>query len=362
MKGIAEEIEETYGSISRLKRQKLIVGKCYVKESTRTVFFLVTRKHYDDTPSYDNLQNCLKDLQRQCRKLKVNSLALPKYGAGFDKLDWCQVAEIINKILIKNKTLCTVYLNKSAPNKNDLEENLDVNSKIKKLQRNDNVIREMTKTVKSGKNKSFVLENDVLLKIRKGRNNRIFKQLVVPDILKEDILKLCHDNFTGAHLGEKKTWVKLNNRFYWPNSYSDTINYVKACTVCACMKDPPVNKAPLHPIKDFAVPFDKVRVDILELSKTNARNKYVVVFTDYLTKWVESFPLKNQTAESVARILINEIVTRHSAPKELLSDQGQNFMSRLIKEVCNYFNVDKINTAPYNPKCDGLTEIQKNFV
>ena len=47
---------------------------------------------------------------------------------------------------------------------------------------------------------------------------------------------------------------------------------------------------------------------------------------------------------------------RHSAPRELLSDQGANFMSKLNKDVCKYFEIKKINTTPYNPKCDGLTE------
>ena len=62
------------------------------------------------------------------------------------------------------------------------------------------------------------------------------------------------------------------------------------------------------------------------------------------------------TAETIAKIFINEIITRHSAPSELLSDQGANFMSRLVQSVCNYFKINKINTAPYNPKCDGLVE------
>jgi len=97
-------------------------------------------------------------------------------------------------------------------------------------------------------------------------------------------------------------------------------------------------------------------MDILELSTTNSGNKYALVFTDYLTKWVEAFPLRDQTAESIAKIFINEIVSRHSAPRELLSDRGTNFMSKLISSVTNYFKINKIQTTPYNPKCDGLTE------
>lgn len=80
------------------------------------------------------------------------------------------------------------------------------------------------------------------------------------------------------------------------------------------------------------------------------------MFTDYLTKWVEAFPMRDTKAETVAKIFINEIITRHSAPSKLLSDQGQNFLSNLIKSICEYFKINKIQTAPYNPKCDGLVE------
>lgn len=179
---------------------------------------------------------------------------------------------------------------------------------------------------------------------------------MVPQSIKKDILQLCHDNFTGAHLGHKKTWIKLSNRFYWPNSYSEVKNYVESCEVCAKIKSPPPNRAELKPITDFSKPFDMVAVDILELSTTSSGNKYVVVFTDYLTKWVEAFPLRNMTSDSIAKVFINEIISRHSAPSKLLSDQGRNFLSDLIKSICNYFKINKVQTAPYNPKCDGLVE------
>ena len=64
------------------------------------------------------------------------------------------------------------------------------------------------------------------------------------------------------------------------------------------MKDPTPNRERLKPILDFDKPFDIVGMDILELSRTSSGKKYVLVFKDYLTKWVEAFPLKNMTAET----------------------------------------------------------------
>jgi predicted aspartyl protease len=355
LRGISDELTNKYGDISSLKRQKLKVGTCLVWQGKRALLYLITRKHESNKSSYEMFNTCLKHLSDRCQELKINKLGFPKYSAGLDKLKWNQVEESIDKILVKKGFECKVYLgNKEST---DIEqEDLDMNCKIKKMQKQDKEIRKLVSETMLNHNKGFVIENGILFKIRKGRHQKIFKQLVVPEALKEDVLKVCHDNFTGAHLGEKKTWVKLNNRFYWKDAYKQTINYVRSCNVCSCLKNPPTTRAYLKPIVDFQNPFDKIGVDILELSRSNTGNKYVVVFTDYLTKWVEAFPMTNMRADTIAKIFVNEIISRHAAPKELLSDQGANFLSNLVKEVCNYFKVKKINTAPYNPKCDGLVE------
>jgi hypothetical protein len=61
-------------------------------------------------------------------------------------------------------------------------------------------------------------------------------------------------------------------------------------------------------------------------------------------------------ATTVAKILVDEIISRHSAPKKLLSDQGRDFLANIVKELCNYFKTKKIQTTPYHPQTNGLTE------
>ena len=70
-------------------------------------------------------------------------------------------------------------------------------------------------------------------------------------------------------------------------------------------------------------------VDILQLPKTARGNRYVIVFIDYLTKWVEVFSLKDQTALTVARTLVVEIVPRHGIPRELLLDHVHTTNTKL---------------------------------
>ena len=49
-------------------------------------------------------------------------------------------------------------------------------------------------------------------------------------------------------------------------------------------------------------------VDILKLPLNYDGNQYVLVLVHYLTKWVEAFPLKDQKAEKVARIMVEAFV------------------------------------------------------
>lgn len=103
-------------------------------------------------------------------------------------------------------------------------------------------------------------------------------------------------------------------------------------------------------------PFERVGVDIMELPQTKLGHRYVVVFEDYLTKWVEVYPVKDQTSETIARLLVDNVICRHGIPMELLSDRGANLLSDLILDVCKLVGMKKINTTAYHPRTDGLVE------
>ena len=139
--------------------------------------------------------------------------------------------------------------------------------------------------------------------------------------------------------------------------YSEIEQWCKSCVDCATKKTPRnLPKAPLQPIP-VEGPFDRVAVDVLGPFPTSEKgNKYVIIFTDYLTKWVEAFAVKDFGADTTARLFVEEIICRHSAPRKLLSDRGKNFLSKVVKAVCKLVNTAKVNTTSYHPECDGLLE------
>ena len=91
---------------------------------------------------------------------------------------------------------------------------------------------------------------------------------------------------------------------------------------------------------------------MLQLPLTEARNWYVVEFMNHLTKWAEAFTVPDQSTETIARLLVEEIFCRHGAPQELLSDHGANFLSN----VCQILKIKKVNTSGHHPQMDGLVE------
>ena len=102
-------------------------------------------------------------------------------------------------------------------------------------------------------------------------------------------------------------------------------------------------------------PFLHWSADILELPESDSGHRYVLVMTDLFSKWIETFPLKRQTAEDVARCVV-QVICRYGVMKSLLTDQGRNFECALTKGVCQLFGVKKLRTTIYHPCCNGQVE------
>ena len=68
-----------------------------------------------------------------------------------------------------------------------------------------------------------------------------------------------------------------------------------------------------------------VGVDVLQLPMSMDGNQYAVVFMDYFTKWPEVFAVPDHTAETIAHLLVEQVISRHGVPEQFLSDRGKNF-------------------------------------
>lgn len=182
-------------------------------------------------------------------------------------------------------------------------------------------------------------------------------QVVLPQAMVPKVLEQLHNVSTGGHLGVQKLQGKVKDRFYWPGWFEDVKGWVRGCVDCGSRKS--LGKSPCAPLLPSipSRPFERVALDILgPLPQTPRKNQYILVIGDYFSKWTEAFPLPNQEACTVAKVLTEEWVCRFGVPRSLHSDQGRNFESTLFKELCDLLRMHKSHTSPYHPQSDGLIE------
>ncbi|GFO41784.1 gypsy retrotransposon integrase-like protein 1 [Plakobranchus ocellatus] len=190
-----------------------------------------------------------------------------------------------------------------------------------------------------------------------GRNVDV-KQVVLRKPLREYVMLVAHDSISGAHLGISRKKDKVLCNFYWPRVDGDVTRYCRSCDVCQqTVKKGTVPRVPLEKVPLIDTPFKRVAIDLVgPMSPPNeAGHRFILTLVDYATRFAESVPLHKIDKESVTEALV-DIYSRLGVPEEVLSDQGTQFISDCMKEVCRLLGIKQKITTPYHPMCNELVE------
>ena len=82
----------------------------------------------------------------------------------------------------------------------------------------------------------------------------------------------------------------------------------------------------------------------------------VLIVTDHFTRYAQAYQSKTQTALATAKLLWNTFIVHYGFPTKIISDQGHNFESELIANLCEVAEVQKLRTSPYHPQTNGQCE------
>lgn len=205
---------------------------------------------------------------------------------------------------------------------------------------------------------AFSLRNSVLVRKNFSPGTRANYLLVIPADLRDEILEACHDDPSSGHLGTARTIARIKAKYFWPRLTSDVTHYVRSCRDCQRRKTPPTRPAGfMQPIAVSSRPFQQIGMDLLGPFPTSqSLNKWIVVATDYMTRYAETAALPRGTAQEVAKFFISQVVLRHGAPEVLITDRGTAFTAELMQGILHYSNTDHRRTTAYHPQTNGLTE------
>ncbi|GFW12307.1 retrovirus-related Pol polyprotein from transposon 17.6 [Trichonephila clavipes] len=172
----------------------------------------------------------------------------------------------------------------------------------------------------SSKNDEFRFIDGILCRKNFDPDGKLWLP-VIPKHLRADILRHFHDAPTAGHLVSRKRMTGFARDFTG-----------RECTEMS-----------------FA-PFHRIGIDLLgRFPKSAHGNKWIIVCTDYSTRYAITKALPTAEVDEIAKFLLEEIVLRHGAPRVIITDRGAVFRSRLVSSLVDLCNIDHRFTTAYHP-------------
>ncbi|KFD64072.1 hypothetical protein M514_12590 [Trichuris suis] len=196
--------------------------------------------------------------------------------------------------------------------------------------------------------KELFLEDGVVFRKPPSAASALVARIpLAPPSLRPTILSFCHDVPAAGHMGFDRTLDRVRRTAFWPGFRQEVREYCEACPVCQMVKAqslrPPMQIAPT------GLPWERVAVDVLHLPLSKTKKVNVLTVQDYFTKWLVVRPIPDQTAETTVASLL-QIFADFGPPSILHSDQGRNFESLLLEELCSAFGIRKTRCSLYIQK------------
>ncbi|GBN51225.1 Retrovirus-related Pol polyprotein from transposon 17.6 [Araneus ventricosus] len=175
----------------------------------------------------------------------------------------------------------------------------------------------------------------------------------VPKAFRNTIINAIH---SLAHSGAKATANAVKQRFIWISLKKDCTEFCKRCIPCQKSK---VSRHVKSPKGDFSLPsarFSHIHLDVFGSLPPSKSYRYCLTAVHRFTRWPETFPMIDLTANTIAENYYSGCISRFGVPEVITTDQGRNFEIDIFHSLTKYLGISKILIAAYNPAANGMVE------
>ena len=179
------------------------------------------------------------------------------------------------------------------------------------------------------------------------------QKLVPPKNERQDLIASCHAEC--GHYSVKRTESLLNKKYTWQGIRQDISKHIRDCLECKLHESKFNTDPALHSIPVIPTAWHSIGIDIGgPFPTTSEGHRYVIIATDYFTKWIEAKPLVDQISKETANF-VKGIIESFGAMSVVRTDQGTHFKGA-FQEFLEMNLVDHRLSRPYHPQSNGLVE------
>jgi hypothetical protein len=200
------------------------------------------------------------------------------------------------------------------------------------------------------------IEGDKPILKYKLPDNKGFAPYLEP-IFRADFLEYMHSNY--GHFGSPALLGHVESRAWWPSIKKDIRYFGKHCPVCQITqkKSSKENETAFHQVDVELQPFERWALDVVgPLPPSLTGKQYIITAIDYATNWPIAKAVASADDETTATFIYEEVYSAYGAPREILSDNGANFVSRVVQHLCNKLRSRHQLSTPYHPRANGKNE------
>ncbi|GJX55988.1 putative reverse transcriptase domain-containing protein [Tanacetum coccineum] len=220
------------------------------------------------------------------------------------------------------------------------------------------ILKAQTETIKEENIKAENLRGmDKAFEIRPDGTCCIKNQSWLPLFgnLRDLIMHESHKSKYSIHLGSDKMYQDLKKLYWWRNMKAIIAEYVGKCLTCSRVKaecQKPFGLLVQPEIRMWK--WERIMIDfITKLPKTSNGHETIWVIVDCLTKSAHFIPTRETySMETLKRLYIKEIVSRHGVPISIISDRNSHFTSRLWQLLQNALGTQLDMSTAYHPETD----------